>query len=154
MKTTLFTISLVAIVFNVSSQKKTDVPANVKSAFTSAYPEAKSASWEMEDAMYEAEWKQYGIETSVLYNASAALVQTETEIPVSELPAKVSDYVKQSLGGKKISEATRIVAATRAITFEAEVGKVDYIFDADGNLLRREAEEEEDDDDDENGEED
>jgi hypothetical protein len=40
--------------------------------------------------------------------------------------------------GKKIKEASHITDAKGVISYEAEIDGVDYIFDADGKMLRKE----------------
>lgn len=148
MKPITLIIALLAVACNTSAQKKITVPDAVKSAFTNAYPKATSADWEMEDGMYEAEWEENKMETSVLYQADGTLVQTETEITLASLPQPIKDYVTNSLKGQKIKEAAKIVAANGTISYEAEVGGKDYIFNANGTLLSTEEDEEGDDDDD------
>ncbi len=148
MKPITLIIALLAAACNTSAQKKITVPDAVKSAFTTAYPKATNPEWEMEDGMYEAEWEENKMETSVLYLADGTLVQTETEIKVEALPQPIKDYVTNSLKGQKIKEAAKIVAANGTISYEAEVGGKDYIFDANGTLLSTEEEDDEEGDDD------
>src|SRR5688572_17639702 len=132
--------------------KESQVPAAVKEAFKKQFPDLASPEWEKEGAYYEAEFQvrrvnmengkavKGSIEKSVLFNEAGTLLQTEVEIKVSELPAAVSDYVAKNLGGIKIKEAARITEANGTISYEAEVGKDDYIFDANGNFLKKEVE--------------
>ena len=75
-------------------------------------------------------------------------VQTEVEIAVTALPKGVGQYAKANLAGKKIDEASKITDAKSIITYEAEIGGVDYIFDATGNFLKKIVEAKEEDDDD------
>jgi hypothetical protein len=53
--------------------------------------------------------------------------------------------VKRALGGKKISEASKILDATGNLSYEAEVENIDYIFDANGSLIKQEQDKEKDD---------
>jgi len=73
---------------------------------------------------------------SLLLDASGNVLETETEIPVSELPRTITDYVAKNKPGKKIKEASRILDAKGVTTFEAEVDKVDLVFDKDGTFIR------------------
>ncbi len=146
MKKQIAFAAILIIAGNTSAQKKMDAPEAVKAAFKMAYPGASKVEWEMEDGMYEAEWEENKIETSVLYKADGTLMQTETEINVAQLPQAIKDYVSTNLKGQKIKEAAKILDADGTITFEAEVGGVDYIFDTSGKLLKKEEEEEQDDD--------
>ena len=142
MKPSIVLFGVLAFAINVHAQKISaiDVPAAVKTQFTAMFPGIKADKWEMENGKYEAEFKQNKIETSVLFEADGKHVQTETEIAVSELPGGVKDYLSKNHSGKKIKEAAKISAADGTLTYEAEIGGKDYIFDANGNFLRKEAE--------------
>jgi hypothetical protein len=112
------------------------VPAAVKSKFTSLYPGLKAEKWEKENGNFEAGFHKDKIEMSVLIDAAGNLMETETKIAVSELPKSISDYVAKNKAGKKIKEAARIVDAKGVTTFEAEVDKMDLLFDKDGKFIK------------------
>jgi|SRR4030095_5212621 len=144
----IFIIAVFAISTNAQKLKESDVPAPVKSKFSSMYPGVTKAKWELENSKYEAEFKENSVETSVLFDAAGTYMQTEVEIPVSSLPAGVSTYVSKNLPGKKITEATQITGADGTVSYEAEIGKHDYIFDANGSFLKKEKEDKDSEDDD------
>ncbi len=125
--------------FSIYSQniKESDVPAAVKTKFAVMYPNVTGAKWEMENGNYEAEFKENNIETSVIFEPNGTHMQTEVEIPVSSLPGGVRDYASKTLRTKKINEAAQITSASGIVTYEAEIGNIDYIFDASGNFLRK-----------------
>ena len=113
------------------------VPAAVKAQIKALYPQVKDVKWEKEGSNYEAEIEQKGSEDmSVLLDAQGTVLETETDIKVSELPAAVRTYVAQKLGNQPIKEAAKIVKADKTIEYEAEVGKKDYLFDSNGNFLK------------------
>lgn len=112
------------------------VPATVLSAFKAKYPEINKVSWEMEKGKYEAGFNLKKVETSVLITPEGEIVETELEIPVSELPKAVAEYVISHNSGAKISEASKIVDAKGNITYEAEVKGKDLVFDANGKFIR------------------
>lgn len=112
------------------------VPAVVVNAFKAKYPKVEKAKWEMEDGNYEAGFDLNDEETSVLITPHGNIIETETEIAVSALPAKVIAYVKTNLGDKKIKEASIIIDAKGVKKYEAEVGGTDYVFDENGNLIK------------------
>lgn len=138
MKKTILIIILLAFTYisNAQKLKDSDVPTAVKTAFVKMYPGAISVEWEMENSKYEAEFKESGAETSAIFEANGTYVQTDVEIAVSSLPGGVSQYVTKNLKGEKIKEATKITDAKGTITYEAEVGGKDYIFDASGVFLK------------------
>jgi hypothetical protein len=158
---TLITIAAFVTGISISGAqelKEAQVPETVKNAFKAKFPQVTDPEWEKEGNDYEAEFKvkrvnmengnavKGRIERSVLFNASGELLQTEDEIRVTELPVAVNDYIAKNLNGKKIKEAAKITEASGRIIYEAEIEKEDYIFDADGNFLKKEVEAEKDDD--------
>ena len=77
---------------------------------------------------------------SASYSADGKLMETETEIKVSALPATVSDYIAKNYPGQKIKEASKIMDDKGTLSYEAEIKKgkedLDLIFDQSGNFLR------------------
>jgi hypothetical protein len=141
MKNLIFLFSIFTFILNVNAQKisEKDVPESVKTKFASMYPDVKMVKWEMENGKYEAEFKDIMAEKSVIFESNGTHVQTEVEIPVSGIPAAINEYVTKNLAGQKINEATEITSASGTISYEAEIGKTDYLFDANGNFLKKEA---------------
>ena len=117
-----------------------DVPAVVKTKFASLHPDIKKPKWEKEGANFEAEFEQNEVEMSLLFDASGNVLETETEIKVSELPKGVTDYCSKNFAGKKIKEASKIVDSKGTVTYEAEIGGADQIFDANGNFIKSQKE--------------
>jgi hypothetical protein len=113
-----------------------EVPAPVKAKFASLYAGVKAEKWEKENGNYEVKFHQNKTEMSILVDASGALLETETSIEVSALPKSVSEYVTKNKAGKKIKEASKIVDAKGVTTYEAEVEKMDLIFDKDGKFVK------------------
>lgn len=141
-KFTTFLLASICFYSCYSQQlKESEVPTPVKAKFTSLYPGATNVKWEKEEGKYEAGFKSAGKELSVVLDANALLVATENEIAVSGLPQAVKDYVSKNLNGNNITEASKITGATGIITYEAEVGNKDYIFDANGNFIKTETDE-------------
>lgn len=134
MKKTAFILALCLAAGWASAQKlkEADVPSAVKDGFKKQYPAAKVESWEKEGANYEAEFDLNKAETSVVFDASGKLVETETEIAESALPKAVLDHISQTMPGKKIKEAAKIVDAAGKVMYEAEIDKKDYLFEENG----------------------
>ena len=129
-----------------SSEEKIHVPDAVKAKMSAMYPKADHLKWELEDGNYEASFKENNLETSVIMSADGTIIETENEIDPAQLPQPIHDYVSSQLGGKKISEATKVVNATGQVSYEAEVGEIDYLFDASGQFTKSETEEGKDED--------
>jgi len=120
----------------IFAQKTKDVPAPVKAAFQKQYPNVSKVEWEKEDGNYEAEFDINKIENSVLYDSSGKLLEAEMEIQLKDLPAGVLEYVQTNYKGQKVNEAAKITDANGTVTFEAEIGKMDVIFDEKGKFLK------------------
>lgn len=147
--TLLFVITLGATA-QAQKVKEANVPAAVKEAFTKMYPSANHVEWEMEGTNYEAEFDNNKTETSVEFTSTGNLVFTEVEIQTSELPAAALTYLNTNCAGKKVKEATKITDAAGVMTYEAEVDGADYIFDTNGQFLKKIEEKEEGDHDEKN----
>ena len=115
--------------------KESQISAAAKSTFEKKYPGLKG-SWEKEDANYEVNFKQNGKSMSSLIDINGTIIETETVIPVSDLPKLVKAYMQKHYAGVKIKEAAKIVKASGEVNYEAEVNKKDIVFDANGNFLK------------------
>ena len=126
-------------VFSACGQKlpESQVPAATKTAFEKKYPGIK-ASWDKEGANYEVNFKQEGKDMSMVIDMNGTIVETETDIPVTDLPKVVQDYVKEHYPGAKIKEAAKIVKANGDINYEAEVNHKDVVFDVNGKFIKEE----------------
>lgn len=136
----LFAMAFISISVNAQKVKEADVAPAAKATFTKLHPTAKVDKWEKEGNNWEAEFTEGGVETSVTFGPNGQLLFTEVEIKVSDLPKAVSDYCAKNMAGKKIAEASKITAANGTVTYEAEVDKADYVFDANGAFLKKEVE--------------
>ncbi|MDD4637345.1 MAG: PepSY-like domain-containing protein [Bacteroidales bacterium] len=130
----LVAVSAVAFAISEGCEKKTEVPAVVKTAFEKQYPGLK-AEWSEEDGCFEAEFKQNKKEMSAVYDAQGVLQETEEEITVNELPKAVTDYVNANKSGK-IKEAAIITKPDGTVNYEAEIKGKDFMFDATGNFIQ------------------
>ena len=89
-----------------------------------------------EGGNFEAGFKKDSKEMSAVYQANGILMESETSIKESELPASVLNYVKSNYEGKKIKEPAKITKADGSINYETEVDGKDLIFDSKGNFLK------------------
>lgn len=113
-----------------------ETPAAVKATIARLYPTVKNVKFDKENDDYEAGFKHNGKSMSVVLDAKGTVKETETEIPVSALPASIRDYVAKQMPGKKIMEAAEIVYANGTKKYEAEVGGKDLMFDTAGKPLK------------------
>ncbi|MEO6130535.1 MAG: PepSY-like domain-containing protein [Saprospiraceae bacterium] len=147
MKISLILCSLIIVCLAACAGKenKVNIPENIKTKFMTMYPHASNVKWEMEEGNYEAIYMLEKNETSVILTPEGTLVQTETEVDEKLLPDNIKNYVASQLGGKKITSATAIEKPAGGTSFEVEVDKVDYLFDATGQYIGKEEEEKDED---------
>lgn len=139
MKTKLLVLTILLFPVMLFAQ---DIPSNVKQKINSLYPDAKNIKWDVEGkGKYEAEFKINGVQTALLFDSKASLIETETKIDVSDLPSKVKDYISSEYAGVSITEAAKIIDSKGNLKYEAEIqeGKKskDILFDQDGNRLKK-----------------
>lgn len=139
MKKSIFLIALGFTTLTACAQKvkEADVPVAVKATFLKLYPNVKGAEWEKEGTDFEAGFDLNKVETSVVIDPSGNLKETEMEISASSLPKSVTDYIAKNLAGKKVKEAAKITDAKGNVNYEAEVDEADYLFDSNGNFLKK-----------------
>ena len=137
MKTIAFCSVIIISSLPVFAQhiKDAAVPDAVKTAFKKAHSSVK-ASWEKEGKNYEAGFKKDGHTMSALMMPDGTLLETETDITASELPAPVREELKKKFGGKKITEYARIEKASGEVNYEAEINGKDELFNENGKYLR------------------
>ncbi|RSK31064.1 PepSY-like domain-containing protein [Hymenobacter metallilatus] len=118
------------------------VPAAVVAGFKQTFPQVRKVEWEKEGDKYEAGFRQGLVSMSALLSAGGKLLETESELPPSQLPPAVRDRLTRAYPTYKVTEAAKIVTAgTGATTYEAEVTrngqKMDLLFDADGREVKQ-----------------
>jgi hypothetical protein len=135
---------LLAVLFLATATfaQEAKVPKVVKESFAKLHPAAADVKWEKEGKnAYEIGFKENGIEISVVMDGKGNLKETETTIPIAELPAAIASYIEKEYAGFKIDDAAKIVSDKGVTTFEAGVskGKVkkDVMFDASGAPLKK-----------------
>lgn len=118
------------------------VPQAVKDAFKTAHP-SSTASWEREDANYEANFTEGGKTMSCVINKQGTILETESPIKASELPSAAIIYMKQHYKGKRWKEVAKIIKANGEVNYEVNAG-TDVLFDANGNRLEKKEKKERD----------
>ena len=137
MKKMLFALLTFSVVTVAQAQKKpamVKAPAAAKEAFAKAHPGA-TGKWEKEDANYEVTFKESGKTMSCIVTPNGSILETETDMPVTSLPAPVTAYIAQHYKGVKVKEAATIVKADGTTEYEANIKGKDVMFDENGKLL-------------------
>ncbi len=144
MKKLLMMLALFATIGLAACAQKVDaskMPAVVKAAFAKKFAGATAVEWGKENAKeYEAEFKLNGKSVSANFLADGSWVETEMEIPVTELPAAAATAVKTKHPGATILKVYKIDNAKGDLTYEAEIKtgnkKQEMILKADGTIIK------------------
>ncbi|GAB3243389.1 hypothetical protein GCM10027346_40200 [Hymenobacter seoulensis] len=134
-------LPLAALSVHAQKLAEKQVPAAVVATFRQAHPAAKGVKWEKEDANYEAGYERGEKKLSVVITPTGTLLETETELAVSQLPAPVRTALTTQYKGYKVTEAAKIVTATGTTIYEAEISRAgkkrDLLFNADGTEVKK-----------------
>jgi hypothetical protein len=114
----------------------TAIPTAVIDEFTLRYPDAKSISWQNRGEDYQADFKNNKMATMAILSQDGILLQTETQIKTCALPEPALAYLAQKYADKKIEIASILEDQAGVITFDAVVEKIDFTFDATGEVMR------------------
>lgn len=99
-------------------------PAAVEQAFKQQFPNVSKVKWSKEDKTeWEAEFTIDGVGTSANYAADGTWLETETEIPVAQLPDNVTTTLRNRYADWKITEAEKVESSKKGMLFEVELKK-------------------------------
>jgi hypothetical protein len=113
----------------------TTVPAAVMDEFTLRYPDAKNISWQYSGDHYQADFKNNKMSTMAVLSPEGTMLRTETQIKTCALPEPALAYLAKKYVDKKIGMATIMEDQAGVIIFEAVVEKMDFTFDAAGEVM-------------------
>jgi putative PepSY-like beta-lactamase-inhibitor len=129
--------SMFIIAAHAQKIEASKVPAAVRESFQKNFT-GITPTWEKEKGNYEAGFKSKGESMSAVFDANGNLLEKEVAIKVSELPPSILSYIKEHYKGATVKEAAKITKADGTINYEAEVNKMDVVFDANGKFLKEE----------------
>ena len=134
-------ILVISVLFlGITAFGQKGIPTIVKTAFEKANPKAVSVKWDKEKGgTFEANCKNNAVPMSFVYNSKGVLLETETEISLSEFPKNVTVAIHKKYPKAKITGGDRIVTSTGVTKYEADLTigkkKTEKQFDIDGNLI-------------------
>lgn len=136
-------VCMVFVAFSYAQKPKDEAPAAAKAAFAAKYPTAQKVKWSVEKpGEFEVEFTLNKIESSVLYDASGKLLESESEVKEAELPQAVKATIAKDFAGYKLKEIEKATDAKGAITYEMEAAKgkvkLEISFNANGKLISKE----------------
>lgn len=83
-------------------------PSKIETAFKEQYPSIHDVKWAKSDNTYIAQFKENASFVKVSFDTSGNVLESETEIPVEELPQKVVLYITTQDETAKIIKAYKI----------------------------------------------
>lgn len=96
--------------------------AAVLKTFNEKFPTATDVKWGMETKTeFEADFKVDGKSISANFAADGSWLETEMQIPVSELPKPVADAIQKQYPGFQILEADKTETAKHGTIYEADI---------------------------------
>jgi hypothetical protein len=119
------------------------VPAPVKKAFLAKYAGISPVEWKIaSDKNYEAEFTIQGVETTVKYDPAGTWLETEPQIPMSEVPKPVLDALALKFKSYKIVETQALDMASdpqKIYEIHLNNGKdiLKVLLYADGTILKQ-----------------
>ena len=134
MKTKKITALLLILSMSIFAQK--NIPTVVKATFAKNFPSIKVAKWEKENENFEAGFTKDGMACSALISAKGKLLESETEIDLTTLPAPCIEYVAKNYPSKKLQSAAKIIDFNGNVTYEAAIKGLDLIFDTKGTFIK------------------
>jgi hypothetical protein len=139
MKKSVIVIALimVSLVSFAQKTKEQNVPQIVKNTLLQKFPKAKEIKWDKEGKNFEASFDLNNVDNSVLFSQEGKIVETETEIKVSQLPKNALQYLKDNYKNQKVKEVAKIVTEKGTLLYEAEIKGKDLFFDENGNFIKR-----------------
>jgi hypothetical protein len=128
---------MVSLVSFAQKTKEQNVPQIVKNTLLQKFPKAKEIKWDKEGKNFEASFDLNNVDNSVLFSQEGKIVETETEIKVSQLPKNALQYLKDNYKNQKVKEVAKIVTEKGSLIYEAEIKGNDLFFDENGNFIKR-----------------
>lgn len=134
---TLVTLIICLFSLAAAGQKLTreKVPVATRTAFAKAHP-GITPQWEKEDGNYEADFSENGKEASCVISRKGTILETETSIPLANLPAAAGKYVNEHFKGKTPEEVARIETSSGVVSYEVVVAGKNILFDRNGKVLK------------------
>ena len=134
----LFFLSLAGFSQPIPADK---VPVKIKQAFEARFPKATDVKYELETRDYEVSFKSGGVSMSADFDPTGKWMETETDIPVKDLPKEVAASLLKNFPGFKTESTSRIETSGGEITYEADIRKdkekYEVSFSLKGDVLKK-----------------
>lgn len=116
-------------------------PEAVKKAFEKKFPDVTKVKWGKENSKtWEAEFTVNSTKLSANFSSDGTWEETESEIPVTQLPSAVTASIEKQYPKWKISGAAKIEYSNRDIHYEADLisgrKKKEVVYKEDGSAVK------------------
>jgi hypothetical protein len=146
-KRILALVGIASLLSTVSAQVVTadKVPASVKQALQSRFPEVGKVEWKISrDKDFEAEFTLKSVEITVKFDLAGKWLETETQIPLIEVPKAAIDVLADKFKGYKIVETQSLrLASDSKMIYEIHLDNnkevLKALLYADGTVLSQSA---------------
>jgi outer membrane lipoprotein-sorting protein len=143
-----FILAFPFLLISLSACSQKIPPENVKKEFQQKFAAAKSVKWDSEKPNeWEAEFKINGKEMSACFDNAGKWLETETEISAKELPAAVTNTLKNEISGFKIKEILTIENSEMKgfeLILKKGESSLEVVFDNSGKTIKKTEAKEED----------
>ncbi len=135
MNATILFSTLITVIFSVSNP-----PPAVLKAFEQKFPKATEVKWGKENATeYEAEFDLGDTEMSANFSPDGTWLETETEISVDHLPAKVSEAIARQYPDWQMTGASHVEKPNAKSVYEVNIKsgmkKKEVVLSEDGTFI-------------------
>jgi hypothetical protein len=119
----IFIVLTMAITMSLSANcQGLKVPEAVKNAFAAKFPGATNIKWGKENAKeYEAEFKLNNNSVSSNFKMDGSWVETESVIPVADLPTAVTSAINTKYPGAPVTHAEKTEQPGNKILYEVAI---------------------------------
>lgn len=138
MKKTFFLVIILSATFSLFAGTP---PIAVQEAFTQKFPGAKEVKWGKENATeWEANFIINETKTSANFDSKGNWLETETEIPVTQLPPAVLASLQNNYPNWKVTSADKIESEKKGTFYEAAIQsankKKEVFLKEDGTFIK------------------
>jgi len=114
-------------------------PEKVVQALNQKFPNIKNVHWGKESkSEWEAEFIYNGVKTSANFLTDGQWLETETKIPITELPAAVTQSIHANYKTSTLVGADKIETSMNETLYEAELKSgikiKEVVFNSDGTI--------------------
>jgi len=119
----IFIVLTMAITISLSANcQGLKISEAVKNAFAAKFPGASNVKWGKENAKeYEAEFKLNNNSISANFKTDGSWVETESVIPVADLPAAVTSAIRTKYPGAPITLAEKTEQPGNKVLYEVGI---------------------------------